>query len=84
MRLLLLVILSASASWAHAAPVKQVYQSAFEAYETWQAVPASNWVEANRRVHDIGGWRHYASEPYQMGRSTSKGNAHQHHSMAEQ
>jgi hypothetical protein len=36
----------------------------FSRYQAWQPIEVENWVNANARVHEIGGWRYYAREPY--------------------
>lgn len=38
------------------------YQSAFEGYRPFTTDDMKNWPEANRLVHEIGGWRVYARE----------------------
>ena len=84
MRALLVVGLSVCVPFVNAAEVtleKESYTSAFEQYQKWKPVGTSDWVDANRVVDEIGGWRYYTQEPYRKDESSSMPTGHQHHSM---
>ena len=38
------------------------YESVFESYENWEWEETSDWLEANKNVHEIGGWQYYSRE----------------------
>ena len=84
MRALLVVGLSVCIPFVNAAEAtleKDSYTSAFDQYQKWKPVGTSDWVNANRVVDEIGGWRYYTQEPYRKDESSSMPTGHQHHSM---
>ena len=38
------------------------YESVFEAYDNWEWEDTSDWLEANQKVNEIGGWQYYSRE----------------------
>lgn len=42
-----------------------VYRSAFQGYRSHAEVEVGAWLEANKTVHQAGGWRAYAKEAQQ-------------------
>ena len=38
------------------------YESVFEAYDNWEWEDTSDWLEANQKVSEIGGWQYYSRE----------------------
>ena len=43
-------------------PQTNKYDSVFESYENWEWEETSDWLEANKNVHEIGGWQYYSRE----------------------
>lgn len=55
-----------------AAPIAPLlYQPALQAYPPLPERPLQSWPKANQRVSEIGGWRTYASEPWEASRTQS-------------
>ena len=38
------------------------YDSVFESYDNWEWEETSDWLEANQKVNEIGGWQYYSRE----------------------
>ena len=38
------------------------YESVFESYENWEWEETSDWLKANQKVDEIGGWQYYSRE----------------------
>ena len=38
------------------------YVSVFDAYENWEWEETSDWLKANQKVDEIGGWQYYSRE----------------------
>jgi len=38
------------------------YESVFESYDNWEWEETSDWLEANQKVNEIGGWQYYSRE----------------------
>jgi hypothetical protein len=36
--------------------------SVFESYDNWEWEETSDWLEANQKVNEIGGWQYYSRE----------------------
>ena len=36
--------------------------SVFDAYENWEWEETSDWLKANQKVDEIGGWQYYSRE----------------------
>jgi len=38
------------------------YVSVFDAYENWEWEETTDWLKANQKVDEIGGWQYYSRE----------------------
>ena len=43
-------------------PQANEYVSVFDAYENWEWEETSDWLKANQKVDEIGGWQYYSRE----------------------
>ena len=57
-----LFVLTSAASGDETTAQITEYESVFESYDNWEWEETSDWLEANQKVNEIGGWQYYSRE----------------------